>query len=64
MNSQLKQLQNTRNNNSLITQRVAPCRNRTRYTLHGNRANHAVEKHQNSYHFISQYSNCTKLFMT
>ncbi|KAF9824898.1 hypothetical protein SFRURICE_007345 [Spodoptera frugiperda] len=38
----------TRNNNLWITQRVAPCGNRTRYTLHGSqlpshRANRAVE---------------------
>uniref|UniRef100_A0A2H1WBE7 SFRICE_025231 n=1 Tax=Spodoptera frugiperda TaxID=7108 RepID=A0A2H1WBE7_SPOFR len=37
----------TRNNNLWITQRVAPCGNRTRYTLHGSqlpshRANRAV----------------------
>ncbi|KAF9796033.1 hypothetical protein SFRURICE_006812 [Spodoptera frugiperda] len=38
----------TRNNNLWITQRIAPCGNRTRYTLHGSqlpshRANRAVE---------------------
>uniref|UniRef100_A0A2H1VP03 SFRICE_026133 n=1 Tax=Spodoptera frugiperda TaxID=7108 RepID=A0A2H1VP03_SPOFR len=40
----------TRNNNLWITQRVAPCGNRTRYTLHGSqlpshRANRAVKIH-------------------
>ncbi|KAF9824908.1 hypothetical protein SFRURICE_007355, partial [Spodoptera frugiperda] len=48
----------SRNNNLWITQRVAPCGNRTRYTLHGSRlpshrANRAVKqilpkKHTNS----------------
>uniref|UniRef100_A0A2H1WHH7 SFRICE_021864 n=1 Tax=Spodoptera frugiperda TaxID=7108 RepID=A0A2H1WHH7_SPOFR len=46
----------TRNNNLWITQRVAPCGNRTRYPLHGSqlpshRANRAVKSyHQIAYH--------------